>query len=934
MKFFRKASSKPESEANNSAMSHMTDSAENIAREIDFNLEPEEALKQWFELHYNNNEMPNEVMRAFRIINQNEMKKFRLSVHILDAGELKRLQESIQLQETKITNLDHTIGGLIAQKEWIHKNKELMGVMSKHNKAYFDTNKEYNAHLDDVHELQRYEAFEEEQGIYERIKVKEALLAQVRADISRHSICLTEAVENQKTAFREAELQEKAYQESKNSLFQIQNPVAEGYGLKAKIELYENSLKTLNNDLAIVEESLNKAEDTHAELEDKSITLSSEASKQAQLRQNLEPQQRMLEKGDVIQAKLTFFQSMKTRKEKLHELHEATLHKQNEQDEKLNTLFQKIQAINAELKTLQGELKVHQNQLVGLNSYNLQQRTMTLKSKQETLTSAIQLWKQISNGFVRVDEKGQEIMRMKHENDALKAQIMKLEPEVNGQNTQCEELKYAYTLSKSQDVMQLRKDLHEGSSCSVCGATHHPFHSDTLLEQSKLIGQLKTDYEQAASLLKHKTLELADIKKQQALIEGKMTMAYEAIEIYKQVLHENVAQWQSFVKLDHSFRECSASTNFEGRKIMLQQLLEKTVIDADAAQKELDKFNFHQQNIITLNEKIALKEQEKSEVTIRLNEVNTGSQVLAYQAEQLQQSYTRACNRFSEMYSEIDSMMSISNWYKVWCDTPENLRVYIQQQMEKWNTLKKDSVQLKLDTTHMEAKKQAEEERIKYLKKQKELILYRIEQKTEMLNMAQNSLYKLFADGDVDGRNKEIIENLNEQAKRKHDALMNAAEAKAAAVEKTGYNNRFIDEQSLLENQLAQDRSELDFWIRRYNASHSPVQFSELEQSFNSNRNWNALRENVRNLTLKNMLAAAREEESRLALAAHQVNALGQGLEKEDRTASLNSEIARLEGDKQRIQMNIAATKARIEAHEQALQNMATQADSCSTTLT
>ena len=197
----------------------------------------------------------------------------------------------------------------------------------------------------------------------------------------------------------------------------------------------------------------------------------------------MESQQYMLERGEAIQTRLNFLQSRKKRKEQLQAVLERTLRKQHEQDEKLNKLFLSSQGIDAQITTLQSELQVHQKSIVGMNSYNLQQRAMDLKSKKEMLTNATRLWKQIAEGYNRVDEKSQEIMRMRHHNDALKAQIAKLEPETAGLQRQCEELKYAYTLSKSQDVMQLRKDLQEGVSCSVCGATHHPYHNDTLLEQ-------------------------------------------------------------------------------------------------------------------------------------------------------------------------------------------------------------------------------------------------------------------------------------------------------------------------------------------------------------------------------------------------------------------------------------------------------------------
>ena len=53
-------------------------------------------------------------------------------------------------------------------------------------------------------------------------------------------------------------------------------------------------------------------------------------------------------------------------------------------------------------------------------------------------------------------------MRMRHHNDALKTQIAKLEPETAGLQRQCEELKYAYTLSKSQDVNAAAKGFAGG----------------------------------------------------------------------------------------------------------------------------------------------------------------------------------------------------------------------------------------------------------------------------------------------------------------------------------------------------------------------------------------------------------------------------------------------------------------------------------------
>ena len=636
------------------------------------NLTPEETARKWFTEKFGT-DMPEEVTRTFRQIAQAEAKRQKAGEQVLDPNELKRIQDSIRLYKTKLTNITQTLNGLQAQKEWLHKFKELNATLEKYRQAFFESNKNYNAHLKEIRELERFETFEAVLGNYQRIKAKENVLHFIRKGSALHAEKLTEALSADKANQKKAETENKKYQEAWHNLQQIQKTLAEGYRLQAALRFHEADLKELSDYKERIEQALSTVQKQGKETAEELKKNKEQAAQQQQQLQNLESLQSMLEKGEAIQTRLNFLQSRKKRKEQLQTVLERTLRKQHEQDEKLNKLFLSSQGIDAQINTLQSELQVHQKSIVGMNSYNLQQRAMDLKSKKEMLTNATRLWKQIAEGYNRVDEKSQEIMRMRHHNDALKAQIAKLEPETAGLQRQCEELKYAYTLSKSQDVMQLRKDLQEGVSCSVCGATHHPYHSDTLLEQSKLIGEIKIEFEQAATELKHKQSLLDELRREQAVEEGRIEMCHQALETYKQILQDHVAHWEDFVALDRSFKDCSASTNFEGRRIMLQQLMEKTGVDAEDAQKELDTFNYHQSNINALNEKIALKEQEKDEIAVRLNEVNTGCQVVAYRVEQLQQSLSRTNGQYSELFEEIDKMMAISNWYKVWTENPENL---------------------------------------------------------------------------------------------------------------------------------------------------------------------------------------------------------------------------------------------------------------------
>ena len=891
------------------------------------NLTPEETARKWFAEKFGT-DMPEEVTRMFRQIAQAEARRQKAGEQALAPNELKRIQDSIRLHKTRLTNITQTLNGLQAQKEWLHKFKELNGTLEKYRQAFFESNKNYNAHLKEIRELERFEAFEAVIGNYQRIKAKENVLQLIRKGSALHAGKLTEALSADKESQKKAENENRKYKEEWHNLRQIQKTLAEGYRLQAALRFHDADLKELSDYKERLEEALSNVQEQGKETEKELKKNKEQAAQQQQQSQNLESQQYMLEKWEAIQTRLNFLQSVKKRKEELQEALERTLRKQHEQDEKLNRLFLSSQGVGAQINTLQSELQVHLKSIVGMNSYDLQQRAMDLKSRKEMLTNAMRLWKQIAEGYSRVDEKSQEIMRMRLHNDALKTQIAKLEPETAGLQRQCEELKYAYTLSKSQDVMQLRKDLQEGVSCSVCGATHHPYHSDTLLEQSKLIGEIKISFEQAATELKHKQTLLDELRKEQAVEEGRIEMCHQALETYKQILQDHVAHWEDFVAMDRSFKDCSASTNFEGRRIMLQQLMEKTGMDAEVARKELDTFNFHQSNINALNEKIALKEQEKDEIAVRLNEVNTGCQVVAYRVEQLQQSLSRANSRYTELYEEIDKMMAISNWYKVWTENPENLRIYIQQQTERWFSLKKDMAETKNETIRLQTLREATDRHIQALGKQRDFINGKIERMTEYRDQIHEQLYKTFPEGDVEGCNKTAFETLCSLEEQKEEAWRKADETHALAVRRQGYNQRMNDTAQELETQIAQERSELDIWIRKYNALHSPVQFSELEQTFNSTTDWNALRLEIRTLTLHNMMAEARADEARLALAAHQVNALSQGQDKEDRTAALNTEIARLESEQEKILVRIAGCQARLEAHETALRKLAAGEDS------
>ena len=569
-------------------------------------LTPEEAAQQWFSEQYGT-EIPDVLRKLFRHWAYLEAKRQKVGEHILDENEQLKIQERIRLLQTKLNNIIQTIEDLQEEKKWIYQFEILLNNLNKQKAAYLEINKKYNAYLTEIRSLEQFEAFEAVLGNYERIKVIEKAWSEQRESSKKQLHNTTNQESVYTNSLKTVEQKEKEYTEAVSQAVNAQNLIADGYHLQANIYEYNARIKELKEQLEQTLLTLNPLKQAVLEAENEQKKTEAVYAEKQQALQNMNSLQKMIESGETILAKLKFLFSLKKRKEELQQQLETSLKKQNEENEKLNKLFMASKDADAHIKTLQSELQVHQKSIVGMNSYTLQQRAMTLKSKMEQLYNANQLWEQISKGYILIDEKSLEITRMQMHNETLQTDISKLEIEVSAMRKQCEELKYAYTLSKSQDVMQLRKDLQEGSNCCVCGATHHPYHSDTILEQSKLIGEMKTEYEQAANELKLTEKKLAELKREQAIEEGKLEVSYQALIIYKKIQQSNVANWSAFIPLDRSFNECSPSTNLEARRSMLQQLIEKTGLDAENAQKELDTFNYHQSNINALNEKLTEK---------------------------------------------------------------------------------------------------------------------------------------------------------------------------------------------------------------------------------------------------------------------------------------------------------------------------------------
>lgn len=867
--------------------------------------------------------MPEEIRTWFKGLARLEAQKARTGDNLLDSQQLLKLKEGRRLCETKLANTEESLKNIRRQLDWLRRFTQLTGSLEQNKAHLYEVNKRYASVMSQAQELERFETFEVIQGRFQRIQT----LVMEQEDNKRMQAETCRRLEEVTRCANEAQKQLAQEQEKRSEaekrLYQMQDALAEGYRIKGTLSMLDIERGALEKRLSRLKQERIALQKEKEELAVDVARLTDTIYRKGLQRQALEIHQRMLEKGEVVQFRLDALLDAKNKRERLQTLLERSIRRQNEQNEALNRLFLKHQELDSQIRTLQNELHVHRQSNFGQDSYSLQKRAMELKGRRQQLLSALSLWHSISEGYAYLDEKSQQITRMRLHAEHEANNIDQLETEIKKLRSVCEEKKYAYTLSKSQNVIQLRSDLREGTSCSVCGATHHPYHSDTMLEQSKLISEMKTDYELIAAELKSKEEQLEQMRLEHAEECGCLQTERAALEQVRGTHEWNVKEWAQYSTLDRSFHDCSPSTNMEAREIMLKQLIEKIGQDAEEAQKELDAFNFHQNSINHINEQISQKEAEKSDVIVRLNEVNTGCQVMAGQVEQLQQRIGKANEKHSRLYDELDKQITLPDWYNEWRDNPENLHIRIQQQMEKWNQLNRDILKEQTETDQKKLLLQATEDAMHTL----DLRIAALEEDLAATGNLQkehsNTYQKLFGSKETKDAFHDMHRAMALAQEQERRQATKAQQAQKETDELHGALQALQHTGKSLEQRLAEERSELDLWIRKFNASHPPVQYTELERVFTSDKEWGALRTEIRDLKIEMALTQNKVDEIQSALIAHQSESTRPSTkDTTDTHANLMAQQEELEKKRKEALRQIAVYDARQQAHERALEQM------------
>ena len=837
----------------------------------------------------------------------------------LEPEELAETEERRNLVQATITTTTQQYKIVETQRQWYVDNQQSEENVLRCEKDFNMAHKAYIALRAEELQLERYDDVLCAQPLYKEIMVRKEDINNIKAAENG----ITHRLEEERRQVEQTRMSLEGFinrsAEAELRLTQRRPVINRGHVLNGEITEAREQLRKSAEEFRNAQQIFEQRHKQYLNKQESYKNIQKDIERYQLHLQALSVHKLMFDRIDLMKDKLSVFN---TESRQNAESHKKMLGLQKRQKELAVSRenVEKSQQNNLEkLSTLKSELLIHVQTNQGHDSSQLQQRFADYRSRLISLEHAATLWHRISTGYEEVSEKKAALNRHIAEQDQINKSIIRTQREAEVLDEAYRRLNVAFTLSQSENIVQLRHQLKEGTACPVCGATHHPYHTETERELGELLNNLEKEHTEAAEQLAAKQELLATLREQLATGSGRIHAEKENLEEREQQQLIDVEEWKTCVHLDSTFVDCSASVNRNARRLMIEMLSDNTRRALSEAEQELNTFNFHQQHINRLNEELNTLNAKITNDQAFLEDLRTQYKIVSASIDDLQHTLQLSDRTCTQLYTDLDEIITLSGWFTEWKNNPDGFRMRLTNMYLDWqNTCKNlDEYQrseaiLTEEIRSAEANETEAGRQVSRLREAHELA-------TQTLNNKNQEYNQLFGTSTPE-KEEEILQKQIDAARAKEVEARTIAEAAADRLSQSqGTYQNLIESRLKKQEEYRVKASDMDMWIRHFNGNHSPVQMQELDAIFSDKRDWNALRRHIdehkKTLTLKqHNLEAAREELLRLQSAPIRPN------KEEGETAEVLKEYSeKLQEKLEQLREDLSKINMKILAHENSL---------------